>query len=92
MQITLKTWYSFVPSFSFNICPANPIPIHQIGVLPLYSIDGSAVAYLEGAIVPRPPLWLMGKFFEGLGLGLKTGGRADGPPCLDGSAAKNWRK
>jgi hypothetical protein len=43
----------------------------------------STVAYLGGGgIVPWPPPLADGKFFL---KGLKTGGRADGPPPSDGS-------
>jgi hypothetical protein len=45
------------------------------------------VAYLGGGHCAMAPLWLMGKFFEGLEDRWKGGW-----PPLDGSGAENWRK
>jgi hypothetical protein len=41
--------------------------------------------------VPWPPFGSGEKFLKVL-KGFKTGGKADGPPPLDGSGAENWRK
>jgi hypothetical protein len=55
------------------------------------AVQNQAVAYLGGGgIVPwPPPLWLVGKFFEGLEDRWKGGWP---PPRLDGSGAQKWRE